>query len=222
MGTRPSESGHIGARKTAATDHAAVGVGICDHNLRFVAINLALARIHGVSHERHFGRQIRDILGRASKKPELACERVLDTQQSLSDFTMCEKLPGRAEVGLWTATLCPIKDEIGRIKGVGFLVIEIGDRWAEANPRLSDGQLVAPLEALGCLGLSERAMRDQTKLLSEPRWAPQREALGGTKLALVARKEAVHATTLQLQMAACCPQAHDATRRRRSASRMAS
>jgi hypothetical protein len=183
MGSRPSESGHIGLRKNPATDHAAVGVAVCDHNLRFVAINLALAKMHGVSHERHFGRQVRDILGRASKKVELACERVLDTQQSLSDITLCEKLPGRPEVGLWTGALCPIKDEIGRIKGIGFLVAEIGDRWAVANPRLSDGHLVAPLEALGCLGLSERAIRDQAKLLLEPRWIPQKEALGGVGLA---------------------------------------
>lgn len=126
--------------------------------------------MNGVSHERHFGRQLREVLGRASKKVELACECVFDTQQSLSNLTLCEKLPSRAHVGLWTETLCPIKDAIGRIKGIGFLVVEIEDPWAAANPRLSHGQLVAPLEALGCLGLSERAIRDQARVLLEPRW----------------------------------------------------
>ena len=105
-----------------------------------MAINLALARMNGVSHERHFGRQLREVLGRASKKVELACECVFDTQQSLSNLTLCEKLPSRAHVGLWMETLCPIKDAIGRIKGIGFLVVEIEDPWAAANPRLSHGQ----------------------------------------------------------------------------------
>ena len=64
-----------------------LGVAIRDHNLRFVAIDSALARMNGVPVEKHFGQQIRNILGSASsRRVELAFERVPTSEQSLAGF----------------------------------------------------------------------------------------------------------------------------------------
>jgi PAS fold len=139
-------------------DRSAIGVAITNHHLTFVTINLALAKMNGAPPEKHLGRRLRDIVGRsASRRAELACERVLDTRQSLSNVMLCEKVPGRG-VGCWTVTLCPLIDRMGDIRGIGHLVVEIADRRAVANARLSDGRLIAPLEALQSLTQCEREM----------------------------------------------------------------
>ena len=146
-----------------------VGVAICDHNLRFVTINSALARMNGVPLEKHFGQQIRDILGSASRRVELAFERVLTSEQSLSSFEVRAKLPGRERIGHWIETFHPIKDSMGRVTGVAALVVEITDQ-VFTHPRLSDGCLIASSDAFHLMGQSEKEMSKQGQLIAEPRW----------------------------------------------------
>jgi PAS fold len=145
---------------------SSVGVAVCDRNLRFLTVNLAMARMHGVPYDKHLGRRIRDVLGRRAKRLEQACERVIETGQSLSNLTFSEKWRGRKRMGHWMTTLCPIKNLAGAVESVGFLVVEIPDRAAVyLSP--GDGRLIDPLEASRCLKRWERAMQKQPELLVE-------------------------------------------------------
>jgi PAS domain-containing protein len=52
-----------------------VGLAICDEQLRYYAINHALAAMNGVSAEHHIGKTVREVLGDAAGKIESALSR---------------------------------------------------------------------------------------------------------------------------------------------------
>jgi PAS domain-containing protein len=156
-----------GNGKGARVDPLSVGVAVCDRHLRYVALNPALAVMHGVPHEKHLGRDLREVLGRGARRLEQACEKVMETGQSLANLILSEKWRGRNEAGHWIKALCPIKDKDGVVELVGFLVVEIADPDAMVYLHPNDGRLIAPLEAFQCLKRPEREMGRLTELLVE-------------------------------------------------------
>ena len=102
-----------------------VGVAICDHKLRYEAINQALAAMNGVPVEKHLGKTIREILGEAATEVESAVRRVFLTGQPLWNLEISTLLPTRVEVGHWMENYLPIKDKLGNVIQVGVVVVEI-------------------------------------------------------------------------------------------------
>jgi hypothetical protein len=151
-----------------------VGVAILDEHLKYVSINPALANMNGVPLERHSGRHIRDILGSASRRVERALEKVLKTQRSLAGLTLREKLPGRHEVGIWIETLCPVRDAMGNVRGAAVLVAEIANPQLASNRHLGDGYFIGSSETSECLGLSEKDVSDQLRVIVKPRLTSHR------------------------------------------------
>ena len=105
-----------------------VGLAICDNQLRFRAVNKALAAMNGVSPQAHLGKTICDVLGRASVALEPPFRHVFSSGQEVSNLEVCAKLPRRNEVGYWVENYFPIKDAAGRVKQVGALVVEITEQ----------------------------------------------------------------------------------------------
>ena len=105
-----------------------VGVAICDRQLRFRAVNDALAVMNGVPAEAHLGRTIHAVLGSVAAKIQPVFEHVFATGQPLSNFELTAELPSRKAVGHWNGSYFPIKDPAGQVLQVGAIVLEITRR----------------------------------------------------------------------------------------------
>lgn len=104
-----------------------VGFGICDKQLRYVAINSALATSNHLPVEAHLGRNIRDVLGDVASSVEPAFDRALTTQQPVLR-EISGKPPARAEIVHWIATYFPVKDAAGKVRHLAAIVLEVTDQ----------------------------------------------------------------------------------------------
>lgn len=102
-----------------------VGLGICDEQFRYQAVNKALAAMNGIPAEAHLGKTVRDILGDAADTVEPPMKRVLETGRPVCNFEISVKLPTRAETGHWIENYFAIKDPTGKVKQVGAIVVEV-------------------------------------------------------------------------------------------------
>jgi len=105
-----------------------VGVAICDRQLRYKAVNDALASMNGVPAKKHIGRTIHAVLGRAAARIQPAFEHVFATGQPLSNVEITAELPSRRGIGHWNESYFPIKDHAGRVQQVGVVVFELTKR----------------------------------------------------------------------------------------------
>jgi len=120
--------GEAGYLLNALFKSSTVGVAICDRQLRFCAINGALASMNGVPAAFHIGKTIHAVLGSAAAKIQPAFEHVFATGQPLSNFELSAELPTRGVVGHWNESYFPIKDDAGRVRQVGAIVLELAKR----------------------------------------------------------------------------------------------
>jgi DNA-binding CsgD family transcriptional regulator len=109
----------------ALFNSSTVGVAICDRQLRFRAINAALASMNGIPAEAHLGKTIHAILGSAAAKIQPAFDHVFATGQPLSNVEVIAELPARGIVGHWSESYFPIKDRAGEVREVGAVVLEL-------------------------------------------------------------------------------------------------
>lgn len=125
---------------------ATVGVAICDRQLRFRAVNDALASMNGLPAAAHLGKTIHAVLGKVAAQVQPAFEHVFATGQPLSNFQLTAELPTRGEVGHWNESYFPIKDSAGRVQQVGAIILELPKR-GELEASLA--RLTANLEGIG-------------------------------------------------------------------------
>lgn len=125
LSNAPGEPHHLLA---ALFSSSAVGVAICDRQLRFRAINDALASMNGLPASAHLGKTIHAVLGSAAAKIQPAFEHVFATGQPLSNFEVTAQLPKRGGVGHWNESYFPIKDPAGEVRQVGVVVLELTRR----------------------------------------------------------------------------------------------
>jgi DNA-binding CsgD family transcriptional regulator/PAS domain-containing protein len=142
-------------------DTSLLGVAILSDELRFLAINNALAAINGIPALDHLGRTLGEVLGGAARVVEPVMNRVLTTGKSALNIEITAELPTRTEEGNWIANYVPIKDAAGKVKKIAALVLEMTKskkfercllRLMENLPRIRD-QVI-------CLGLRNRAEPD--------------------------------------------------------------
>lgn len=106
-----------------------VGFGICDNQLRYQAINSALAATNCIPAEAHLGNTVREVLGEVASEIEPAFERVLVTRKPvLKEIT--GKISTRNEVVHWIANYFPVRDSAGRIRSLGAMVVEVTEQKA--------------------------------------------------------------------------------------------
>ncbi len=145
-----------------------VGVAICDRELRYKAVNDALASMNGIPAEKHLGKTIHAILGRVAAKIQPAFERVFATGQPLSNFELTAELPSRQGIGHWNESYFPIKDHAGRVQQVGVVVFELTkrkeleaallrltDKLARTTAALRNNSRARESSALGYAGLED-------------------------------------------------------------------
>jgi len=109
----------------AFSDTSAIGFAVVDDQLRYLAINKALAAMTGVPAAAHLGKTIRDILGDAATQIENTCRTVFGTGRAVLQAELKATLPTRTAAGYWIRNCYPIHDRAGKVKQVVALVVEV-------------------------------------------------------------------------------------------------
>ena len=129
-----------------------VGLCILDAELRFVAINDALAVMNGVQAAEHLGKTVRQVLGDFADFVEPQFRRVLASGEPVLDSEVSAVLPGRNEPGHWVEHFFPIIDNSGIVTRVGAVVVEItAQRKLEDSLREVGGKLRRQMDRLQML-----------------------------------------------------------------------
>jgi formate hydrogenlyase transcriptional activator len=116
---------------SAYFESPALGFGVLDTGLRYVAVNYALARMNGVPPEAHLGRTLREVLGDVADSLEPHFRRTISTGTP-TNFEFSALLPNRTSLGRWLVHYVPIRDA-GSVTRVGAVVVETGDTKAPNN-----------------------------------------------------------------------------------------
>ncbi|MEW2247822.1 MULTISPECIES: SpoIIE family protein phosphatase [unclassified Streptomyces] len=119
-------------------EQSPIGVAVLDTDLRYAAVNPALARINGLSAEEHLGRTTREILpGINADAAEQMMRRVLETGQPVLDWELVgRRLADPENDHAWSVSLYRLEDARGRVLGIAASVIDVTDRYrarAEAD-----------------------------------------------------------------------------------------
>jgi len=102
---------------------ARVGLCVLDKDLRYVAVNQALAEMNGYPATAHLGKTVREIIGHFTDCAE-ALNRILLTGEPVLNFEASAVMPHKTEVSHWTGHFFPIKDDSGAVTRIGVVVLE--------------------------------------------------------------------------------------------------
>ena len=130
MDKRVHEGSGIAIQESASlfaafSNASAIGLALCDKQLRYRAINSALAAMNGIPAKAHLGNSMRDILGEVAAEVEPPLRRVFVTGQAVLLDDLRATLPTRTKPGYWIRDYFPIKDAGGRVQQVGTLIVEV-------------------------------------------------------------------------------------------------
>jgi hypothetical protein len=162
-----------------------VGFGICDDQLRYQAINHALAASNHIPAEAHLGQTVRDVLGDVAFLIEPAFERVLVTVKPLLK-QITGRIPTRKDVPHWIANYFPVKDTNGRVRRLGAVVVEVTEHKAlEESLRVLSQQLLRAeakeqrriaRELRAAIGQYHSALKINLRNLVRPIWKAEDRA----------------------------------------------
>jgi formate hydrogenlyase transcriptional activator len=107
---------------------ATVGLSIVDAQMRYLAINPALARVNRVPVAEHIGKTIREVTGDFADVVEPTLRRVFETGEPILNVEVSAALPPATERTHWLDHFFPIRNAIGEVVRVGVIVVEIGEQ----------------------------------------------------------------------------------------------
>ncbi|MFF4352911.1 SpoIIE family protein phosphatase [Streptomyces sp. NPDC001530] len=123
------------ALSTRLISQSPIGVAIFDTDLRYVAVNPALERMHGISATEHLGRHYREIMSDPRfEEAEAWMQQVLKSGAPLVDQS---PIVGRtpADPGhkhAWSISVFRLEDAHGRVLGVAELALDVTERYQSA------------------------------------------------------------------------------------------
>ncbi|WKK24806.1 SpoIIE family protein phosphatase [Streptomyces olivoreticuli] len=127
-----------------------IGLAVLDTDLRFVMVNPALERIHGLSAEEHLGRRVGEALPLADvAEIESAMREVLATGTPLLDrFAVGRAGGGAAEDQAQLVSYYRLEDPAGRTLGLATSVVDVTDRHRANNEARRRTTLIADASVL--------------------------------------------------------------------------
>ena len=109
-------------------EHAPIGLGLWDREIRYVRVNQALATMDGVPAEAHVGRSIPEIIPRVGRELADAFSRVLATGEPLIGQEVCAETPAApGENRYWSVSYYPIRID-GHIRFVSAVLEDVTER----------------------------------------------------------------------------------------------
>lgn len=103
---------------------SSVGLCVLDANLRYLAVNEALAEMNGVPASNHLGKTVHEVLGEFADSVEPHFRSVLTTGEP-AHFEISATLATKKEAAHWIVHYLPIQDGSGMVTRIGVLVVEI-------------------------------------------------------------------------------------------------
>src|ERR1043165_6965010 len=123
---------------------ADIGLAIFDRELRYEAINPWLAATHGVPAKQHLGKRLREIIGDIATAVEPALTQTLTTGRPVLNLKVQGTLPANPQRKRWISNFFPVKDHVGRVKGVAEIVTEIVDSNTTKKGTHSEDEQLMP------------------------------------------------------------------------------
>lgn len=124
-----------------------VGQAFVDRDLCYVAVNPALAALHGVTVDAHLGRPIRDVLPAWADQLETMHRQVFATGQPVLDRELTLPMPGGGEYRLMVNCF-PVRGAGGEVRWVGVTKADVTERRRnEQALRTSEARLRGVVES---------------------------------------------------------------------------
>jgi PAS domain S-box-containing protein len=119
---------------------ASVGLGFLDEERRYVRVNDALARLHGLAPEDHVGRRVDEVSPDLAAEVRSALDRVLRDGEVVTDVPIdASTLPGSGAAGFWSGNYYPLLNADGRVRGVVCIVAELAEAGQTSRqPEISE------------------------------------------------------------------------------------
>ncbi|WP_439945952.1 SpoIIE family protein phosphatase [Streptomyces sp. BBFR109] len=123
------------ALSTRLVAQAPMGLSVLDTGLRYLAVNPALAAMHGVAEADHIGRRFGDILpGPSFKDLERAMRQVLASGAPIVDQEVVGRTAADPEhEHAWAVSFYRLEDHHGHVLGIANVVVDVTDRYRAAK-----------------------------------------------------------------------------------------
>ncbi|AYN37914.1 PAS domain S-box protein [Streptomyces dangxiongensis] len=123
------------ALSTRLVTQAPIGLAVLDNDLRYLAVNPALAAMHGVSEAGHMGRDFREVLSGA---PFLDAEAVMRQVLASGAPVVDRQVVGRTAADperdhAWAVSVYRLEDHHGHVLGIAIMVVDVTDRYEAAR-----------------------------------------------------------------------------------------
>ncbi|MGW3246277.1 SpoIIE family protein phosphatase [Streptomyces sp. NPDC001070] len=122
------------ALSTRLISQSPIGIAVLDTGLRYLTVNPALARFHGISVKDHLGRQFRSVLpGAEFQTVEAEMRQVLASGKPMVDRYTVGRPPSdpRSEHA-WALSFYRLEDHRGHVLGLAEVVVDITERHRAA------------------------------------------------------------------------------------------
>ncbi|MFF0360197.1 SpoIIE family protein phosphatase [Streptomyces fungicidicus] len=107
-----------------------IGLAVLDGDLRYVSVNPALERMHGLPAGEHLGRTMPEVLPRVdAEEVEDSARRVLETGLPAVDRSMTGRTPADPDDDhAWHVSLYRLENTLGTVLGVAVSVVDITEQ----------------------------------------------------------------------------------------------
>ncbi|MFI2907519.1 SpoIIE family protein phosphatase [Streptomyces sp. PDY-4] len=107
-----------------------IGLAVLDGDLRYVSVNPALERMHGLPAGEHLGRTMPEVLPRVdAEEVEESARRVLETGLPAVDRSMTGRTPADPDDDhAWHVSLYRLENTLGTVLGVAVSVVDITEQ----------------------------------------------------------------------------------------------
>jgi PAS domain S-box-containing protein len=112
-----------------------IGLCVLDTDLRYVSVNPALERIHGMPADQHIGRTVREVLSFLEvDRIEASMRQVLESGVPLLDQFATGRTPADPDTEhSWSVSYYRLEDPAGRVLGLATSVVDITERHRAAT-----------------------------------------------------------------------------------------
>ncbi|MEV6839586.1 SpoIIE family protein phosphatase [Streptomyces sp. NPDC051133] len=123
------------ALSTRLVTQAPIGLSVLDTDLRYLAINPALAGMHGIPEADHVGRGFREILpGGSFRDAETVMRKVLASGAPVVDLQVVGRTSADPDnEHAWAVSIYRLEDHHGSVLGIANVVVDVTDRYRAAK-----------------------------------------------------------------------------------------